>query len=63
VAKKANGILGCIKMSMASRSSEAFLPLYSVLKKPHLEYCVQFCAPQIEKYRELLERAQQMSTK
>jgi len=58
-AQKANCILSCIKRSVASRSREVILPLYSTLVRPLLESCIQLWSTQHKKDMDLLKRVQE----
>jgi len=44
--QKASHILGCIKSSMANRSREGILPLYSALLRHHWKSCIRLWSPQ-----------------
>jgi len=52
-----------MKRSMASRSREVILSLYSTLMRPQLEYCVQLWSLQHKQDMDVLERVQRKAMK
>jgi len=50
------------KRSVPRRLREVILPLCSALLRPHLEYCLQLRSTQLNKDKDLLERAQRKTT-
>jgi hypothetical protein len=63
IVKKANRMLGLIRIGFACLDKEIFMNLYPVLIRPLLEYCVQVWSPHKRKYVRLIEGVQRRATK
>jgi len=55
--------LGCIHRDITGRDRHMIFPLYPVLVRPCLAYCVQFWSPQFKKNMDRMERVQRTATK
>uniref|UniRef100_A0A8C5Q884 Reverse transcriptase domain-containing protein n=1 Tax=Leptobrachium leishanense TaxID=445787 RepID=A0A8C5Q884_9ANUR len=55
-AGNASRMLGCVGRGISSRKREVLMPLYRALVRPHLEYCVQYWRPYLQKDIDIVER-------
>ncbi len=62
-AGKANRMLGFINRNISFKTKDVFLPVYTSLVRPHVEYAVQFWATHHAKDIVKLEAAQRRATK
>lgn len=58
---KANGFLGCLRQSTASRLKQVVPPLCSVLVRPHLECWIQFWVPWYKRDMDILKKSPEQS--
>ncbi|CAL4234819.1 unnamed protein product [Meganyctiphanes norvegica] len=63
IVAKANRMIGLMKISFESIEKDMFLPLYTTLIRPLLEYCVHAWSPYLERDIDLLENVQRRATK
>ncbi len=56
--KRARAALFLIRRSFVTLTPEIFIPLYSTLDRPHLEYAIQASSPHLKKDVYRLERLQ-----
>ena len=62
-ASQGNQIPGLIKRNIIYKQKKRIIPLYKVIIRPHLEYCIQVWRPHRKKDIDTLERIQRRATK
>ena len=62
-ASKGNQVLGMIRRNITYKEKRLITPLYKVIVRPHLEYCIQAWSPYLRKYIDMLEKIQRRATK
>ncbi len=60
--KRARAALFLIRRTFVTLTPEIFIPLYSTLVHPHLEYAIQASSPYLKKNIDHLERLQRLAT-
>ncbi len=61
--EKARPALFLIRRSFVTLTPDIFIPLYSTLVRPHLEYAIQASSPYFKKDVDHLERLQRLATR
>ena len=59
---KGNQIVGLIWRNIKNNKKNLIIPLYKVVVRPHLEYCIQAWRPYRKKDIDMLERIQRRAT-
>ena len=52
-----------IRINITYKEKRLITPLYKVIVRPHLEYCIQAWSPYLRKYIDMLEKIQRRATK
>ena len=63
ITNKAYSVIGLLKRTFRTWTSESFIKLYTAYMRPQVEYCLAVWNPHLKKYINRLERVQHRATK